>query len=256
MSSEIITGLRRSMAGVRRPAPWLAPYVIGYIADEPTEVRQIRCVPDCRIVMSISFDTGRSAVKGLHDGPTLLQLPGRERTLATMLTPWGARELFGTGMHELANAHTDLSALLGREASQLAMRLADAPDWPARYALLDTWLTRRLVDSSPSGIVNAFRRLHSSAGTVSMEDLAGDVGWSSRGLQARFRDHVGLPPKTIARIIRFHRAVRLLATSGRRAGEVAAECGYWDQAHLNRDFRTLAGRSPSRLLAALGGSAL
>jgi len=58
---------------------------------------------------------------------------------------------------------------------------------------------------------------------------------------------VGVPPKLLAR---FHRARRLLERDdGRRWAEIAADCGYADQAHLNRDFRQFAGASPTELLA-------
>jgi AraC-like DNA-binding protein len=56
---------------------------------------------------------------------------------------------------------------------------------------------------------------------------------------------VGLPPKTLARIFRFDRAVSLLAQRDARLADVAFECGYYDQAHLNRDFRGFAGTSPA-----------
>jgi transcriptional regulator GlxA family with amidase domain len=50
--------------------------------------------------------------------------------------------------------------------------------------------------------------------------------------------------KTVARIFRFERAVSLLAGGSHSLGEVAVECGYYDQAHLNRDFREFADASP------------
>lgn len=248
---EILTGLRQSKAGIRPPSPWLAPFVIGYVADESDVVRQIRCVPDCQIVMSVSFDGRQSDVKGLHDRPWLITLGARQPAMAALLTPWGARALFGTGMHELAHVHTNLSALLGRAADRLSEQLSEAPSWEARYALLDQTLSRMLVDHQVDWIVHAWQRLTASGGTVRVEELAADVGWSPRRVQVHFRDQIGLPPKTMARIIRFQRAVRLLLAGDRRASDVAAECGYWDQAHLNRDFRMLTGYTPTEVVAAL-----
>lgn len=248
---EIVTGLRQSNDGIRPPSAWLAPFVIGYVADESSEAMQVRCVPDCRIVMSVSFDGRRSDVKGLHDSPQFVALGPHRSTAAVLLTPWGARALFGTGMHELANVHTSLSALLGRAADRLSEQLAEAPSWEARYALLDEMLSRMLVDHETGWIVQAWQRLTASGGTVRVEDLAAEVGWSPRRVQVHFRDQIGLPPKTIARIIRLHRALRMLLPGDRRASDVAAECGYWDQAHLNRDFRTLSGYTPIDLVKAL-----
>ena len=76
--------------------------------------------------------------------------------------------------------------------------------------------------------------------------LAERIGRSRRHLATRFREQVGLPPKTVARIFRFRRALELLG-SGSGFADVAYECGYFDQAHLNRDFRQFAGTSPGEL---------
>jgi transcriptional regulator GlxA family with amidase domain len=96
----------------------------------------------------------------------------------------------------------------------------------------------------------AWRRLRASAGGVTVSALADELGCSRRHLTAGFRDHVGLPPKRVARILRFGRVLGLLERSGGRGlGEIAAACGYADQPHLNRDFRAFAGASPGDWLA-------
>jgi len=80
----------------------------------------------------------------------------------------------------------------------------------------------------------------------------GDFGtlWSGRHLTSRFRTEIGLTPKAAARVIRFDRARHLLiakaADSGYRLADLAATCGYFDQAHLAREFRALAGCPPSQ----------
>ena len=82
--------------------------------------------------------------------------------------------------------------------------------------------------------------------------LAQEVGWSRRHLVTRFRQQVGLPPKTIARVVRFEGLLRRVAGTGGAAwSRIAAECGYYDQAHMNRDFREFAGTTPTEYLARL-----
>jgi AraC-like DNA-binding protein len=99
-------------------------------------------------------------------------------------------------------------------------------------------------------VVWAWRRLEETGGRLAVEALARELGCSRRHLAARFREQVGLPPKTVARVVRFHRAARLLRTAGdARWAEIANECGYYDQSHFNRDFRDLAGTSPSEFMA-------
>jgi transcriptional regulator GlxA family with amidase domain len=82
---------------------------------------------------------------------------------------------------------------------------------------------------------------------VRVRVLASELGWSSRRLIDRFRDHVGLPPKAAARVIRFNRAVTALSSGMPQIAQVAAACGYADQAHLARDVRALGGVTPGEL---------
>jgi AraC-like DNA-binding protein len=139
-----------------------------------------------------------------------------------------------------------------------------APDWAGRFAALEELLARRLRAGGASGhggpskvkpeVGYAWRRLLEARGAVSVAGLAAETGWSARHLGEQFRAETGLSPKAAARVIRFDRARRALLRR-RGPGErvalaaLAADCGYFDQAHLARDFRDLAGCPPSVLLA-------
>ena len=79
-----------------------------------------------------------------------------------------------------------------------------------------------------------------------MTELATELGCSRKHLAARFREYVGLPPKLVARMLRFrHASDCLLGASSFSLPEVAAACGYYDQAHLHRDFRDFAQTTPT-----------
>ena len=87
-------------------------------------------------------------------------------------------------------------------------------------------------------------------GAVPIGRLADEVGWSHRHLIARFRQQVGLPPKTAARLVRFDGVWRRLdQRQPPDWGLVAAEAGYADQAHLIRDFREFTGTTPTAFVA-------
>ena len=77
-------------------------------------------------------------------------------------------------------------------------------------------------------------------------ELARELGWSRKRLVARFREHVGLPPKAVAKLLRFERARELAGTMP--WAELAFECGYYDQSHLINDFRAVTGRTPETFL--------
>ena len=157
----------------------------------------------------------------------------------------GARRLLGVPLPELTNRLVALDDVLGPFANELAERLAGAPDSAARHAVGQRLLARRLRDDhgAPPEVAYALARLRATRGAARVEALAAEVGWSRRHLAARFRDAIGLPPKALARLIRAeHAAQRVRA--GEPLAEVAYDCGYADQSHLNRDFRELVGCAP------------
>ena len=127
-----------------------------------------------------------------------------------------------------------------------------APTWADRFAILDTALGRRLATGPgvPGEVGWAWRRLGESGGLLPVTELAAQVGWSRRHLAERFRAELGLTPKLAGRVIRFQRACRMLERPRRRGlAEVAAACGFYDQAHLTRDFNEFAGCSPGVWMA-------
>ena len=133
--------------------------------------------------------------------------------------------------------------------AELRERLQLATSWPARFAALDEVLRQRIRDRAVHpDVAHVFARLLETGGDVAVAELADEVGWSARHLTDRFRAEVGLRPKEAARVARFDRARRLLRP-GVRLADIAARTGYFDQAHLAREFHALAGCSPSRWLA-------
>jgi AraC-like DNA-binding protein len=197
-----------------------------------------------------------SFVAGMGVGPALVRAPSRSCCIELRLTPVTAHRILGVRMDELANRTVDVEDVLGRRGAELTARLRDASDWASRFDLIDDFLVRTLADArQPSpGVVWAWRRLAETGGRIPIRTLSSDLGWSSRRLIARFREQVGLSPKTSARVIRFDRAVVRLRDGDASLAAVAYECGYFDQAHFNRDFRELAGTTPTEFVAALGPS--
>jgi AraC-like DNA-binding protein len=203
---------------------------------------------------ALSLPDGRhtSFLAALHESHTLVEHDGHQEGVEVHLTPLGARALFGVPMHELSNRVVELDDLLGRDADELIERMWEAPSWERRFAVLDDALALR-ADRAPhpeSELAWAWGRLRSSAGRARVSGLAEELGWSHRRLIARFREGIGLAPKTLGRVLRFERVSRLLQQVDEpRLAEVALDCGYYDQAHLNRDFRQFAGTTPGDYLA-------
>lgn len=242
---------------VRQPHPVVRPLVaryVGYAQDEVT-LAVHRGLPSRHVTLVISLAgpvrmAGRSLqglVGGLHTSAVLIRQDRVQEGLQLELDPLGVRTLFGVTAAELSGEVADLAEFgLG----SLPDRLRELP-WRERFALLDDVLAARAVEPvvPPPELGEAWRRMRGADGRVRVTDLAGEVGWSRRHLGERFRAELGLAPKQAARVLRFERAGRLLRGGRRDLASVAADCGFYDQAHLSNEWRALAGCTPGRWIA-------
>jgi transcriptional regulator GlxA family with amidase domain len=116
--------------------------------------------------------------------------------------------------------------------------------------MLDRAFVSKLSPASPRPeIAWAWRRLAKSHGSVRIQLLADEIGYSRRHFGECFREAIGVSPKAAARVFRFERACRLIADNRPSLAHVAIECGYHDQAHLTREWNALAGCSPKVWIA-------
>jgi AraC-like DNA-binding protein len=191
-------------------------------------------------------------VAGLHDVCALTETSGAQSGVQVNLTPLGARQLFGVPMAELAHRVVGIEDVLGAAGRRLTAAPHDAPGWAARFDLLDAIIGRRVATAAALSPLAAagWRRLKETGGELGIGALAAELECSRKHLITIFRDQIGLAPKTVARVLRFQRAIRL--HDGGRANwtDVAYACGYADQAHFIKDFRRFAGVTPSAFRAA------
>lgn len=181
---------------------------------------------------------------GLQRGPVLGETSGTGYGVQVELTPLGAYALLAIPLRYLADTMVHPDDVLGRYwCVLLTEQLAAAPDWGARWAILDGAFAARLaLGRSPSPVVlEAWSLLRSSRGTVAVGELAEATGRSRRRLEILFGDQIGLPPKSVARILRFQHVLSRIWPPGWTWGDIAAMSGYHDQAHLAREFRALTG---------------
>jgi AraC-like DNA-binding protein len=247
------TGYRQAgdQAAVHRglPSPFLT---LIFTLDDPLV---IAAHPDPRQPPG----TFQTLVGGLHTSPALIAYEGRQSGIQLAVTPLGARALLNLPAGDLAGVDVHGSEIFGRLAGQVQDRLREATTWAERFAFLESWLVDRLRQADERAgisaeVGHAWARLTDSGGTVPVSELVAETGWSDRYLRRRFRLETGLGPKEAARVIRFDRARRRLqqrAHAGQplELAEIAVSGGYFDQAHLNREFRELAGCAPTTWLA-------
>jgi AraC-like DNA-binding protein len=158
------------------------------------------------------------------------------------------RALFGCRAAELAQSSYELTDVLGPAAARLREQLHETDSWTRRFELVEQLLVeseRDVRDAAPE-VDEAWRLISVSAGDVPIRDVALRVGWSVRRLQEQFGAEFGLTPKQAARVRRFERSVPLVAAGRLSLTDVALRCGWSDHAHMDRDWRVLAGTAPTR----------
>lgn len=251
------------------PAPHLRAFVRGYVGFVETSATPLRRreAPSgtCVLVVNLGVPLevgapGRPAVAHaegfvapLSDLPATTAFSGTSAGVQVDLTPLGLHLFCGHAADELPAPTVGVIDLLGAQGGRLAEALAEAPDWESRFDLLDDAIGRRLAAARPPtpSIEWAWGRLEATGGRVGIGSLSDRLGCSRRHLIAGFREQIGVPPKTAARILRFERAARLVRDPPLQGlARIATECGYHDQAHMTREFRALAGITPASYRAA------
>ena len=198
-------------------------------------------------------DSYRCVLGGLQASAALIQHDGNQEGVTIELTPLGSRVLFGMPARELWDRSVELADVIGGAGAELWERLQEPASWDERFGICDQILLRLAGDGcamvAPE-LQHCWTTLVNSDGQISVSELASEVGYSRQHLGHRFREEFGLSPKLAARVVRFESARRMLQSVPPYVAiaQVASACGYYDQAHLYRDFAELAGCSPRELL--------
>ena len=176
-------------------------------------------------------------------------LMGRQvHFFVTTLVPGAARTMLGMPADELANCHVAVEDVYGPAGTELVGRLMDSPDDAARahliYDFFEQQVRARRRGLDPR-VMAGVDRISRRGGVVRIASLARQLELSKRQLERLFAAEVGISPKRFARTIRFQHILAMKERDEKRSmADLAYGAGYADQAHFNRDFRQLTGRTP------------
>ena len=244
------------------PDDRLRPFVahFAYSSDEGALPHApIRIVPDGSTELLFSVDASsprdggpwRADLFGLKTRALLVEGgSGPVENVSVLFQPGGARHFFGPPAHETTDGALALRDLWKKaDVEQVGDAVASRRTPLHRVGVLENALLERLVSlTTDEGYAReAIRWIQDASGNVSIPQLSEHLGLSERRLQRLFRNEIGTSPKRFARIVRFQHARRALSR-GVPGAAVAADLGYFDQAHLLRDHREFAGIRPSRIV--------
>jgi len=241
------------------PHPALAAYVdLFWAMDAPLrQADRERVLPSgtTELVFDLAGSSPSALICGPRSEPFVMRRAGRESFVGVHFKPGGATRLLGVPESELANAFVDLDALWGREAGELCARLTEARSPAAALALLERALLARFErtrEGHPS-VAYALGELALVPARRSIGEIGARAGLSARRFITVFTQQVGLSPKLFARVQRFQRVLHVAhAQRSPDWAQLALACGYYDQAHLVRDFSDFASVSPGAYLRLRG----
>ncbi len=250
-----------------RPRPPLATFVdtIWYTSRDALPHTRERSLPTGRVDIVIPlvqdsivrFDQVDSSearhfrgavVSGASDRFSVRGMGGASSVIGVHFKPGGAALFFGGALRQFGNQTILLDEVWGAAARDLRQRLQAVPQVSQKIRILEGELMSRLLgahaaDKMVTWAVQALE-LSPSAARIAVVQRASNC--SPQQFIRRFVDTVGITPKRYARVLRFNTLLPRLARVGPRDwANVAAEGGYFDQAHLIHEFRQLAGITPT-----------
>lgn len=256
------------MFTLREPSPALAPFVgrLWYAdsSGRPAGAARERVLPAGCSYLVLRLDgapirvlrgaddehgasVGRAALCGVRSSYYLRDASRPSCSIGVQFKPGGANVFLGVPEGELAGRHHALEDLWGRGAQLLEERLLAAASPEARFGALESELLRRAAERTPlhPAVRYALARFQADPAAVSIRATARAAGLSQRRLIELFRRAVGLTPKVYCRMQRFQRLVVRAARVPRLPwAALAQDFGFYDQAHLTREFQAFAGCAP------------
>jgi len=156
---------------------------------------------------------------------------------------------------ELTGQLAPLEQLWGRRARELESRLSGSPSAEERARLLLSALPCGAANPPATGAIShAMEAITAARGVIDLDWAAAQAGMSVRQFRRRCLEESGLTPKFLCRVLRFRRSFELAVSRRLNWAAIAAEAGYFDQAHLIRDFREFTGRTPMAVFSNTGNT--
>jgi len=227
-----------------------------------------RIVPDGRCELVVHFGApyretdadapqGRVVFAGQLTHPLWLEATGASGVVGARFHPATARAFLDMPMDRATDQRLDLTRLWPGETRALAREVDAAKTLEERVQAVAQFVLRRVggsqVDESVQRCVMAFR---DTGGMMPVQAAAEIAGIGRRQLERRFLDVVGVSPALFANVLRFRSVFEAIEhDSARPWTDAAIAAGYFDQSHLNRDFRRFVGCTPTEFAATLPGLA-
>ncbi len=182
--------------------------------------------------------------------PLTFKSIGKNSMFGVRFLPHAASIFLKEDVSLFNNNITDLADVAGKVVKDIHLKLLEAKSLEQRINCLNSFFIQQLVSAEnkihKAGMVNGvMKELNQQDFFDNIDNVASRFGISSRYLQKIFLMHTGLKPKLYAKIHRFQNSLQYISAKKLSLTEIAYECGYFDQSHFIREFRSFTGKTPS-----------
>jgi AraC-like DNA-binding protein len=240
--------------GIREERLTVRPELRSYVASMSfVEARGVRRVflPDAFARILVVRDASGPSFHAYLVGPrsgTIRKEPARQEAIMLRLSAGAVPALMSIAASEISGTIVTLDSVWGRPVRPWLDRLAEAKDRSRRHAIVEEELLTRVRAASRSASSTRLLASFDLDDGARVATAADRLGMSERHLRRVFHEAVGLAPKAFVRVARLRRALGLARQQAPASWtRIAAEAGYFDQAHMVAEFRDLTGRSPTAL---------
>jgi AraC-like DNA-binding protein len=221
-------------------------------------------VPNGNIKLSVAFRNGIVAamngqvfaskeqninLTGLADVPVILDVEEdiATGTIVVEFSPQGAYRFFRISLNEIQNQIYPLKDILGTVAKQLEEQISNVQSIAGKVALLQQFLLKQFMQQAEDSIFEyCVAKITSSKGKITIKELEKKTGYSSRWLNMKFTNKLGISPKNLSTIIRFNQYYNAVANNNEMDFmQNAFYDHYYDQSHFLKEFKRFTGQSHS-----------
>jgi AraC-like DNA-binding protein len=222
-------------------------------------------VPNANLKLTLSYQNGIVAsvdgktflskenditLAGLIDVPVILDTDEdvATETIGIEFNPLGAYRFFHFNLNEIQNKIYSLRDLLGKTGNQLIRQINELPSADQKIAALQQFLIRQLSQQNEDSIFDyCIEKILASKGRITIKELEKKTGYSSRWLNMKFNNKIGVSPKNLSSIIRFKQYFQAFINGNEKyfLKNDFYEL-YYDQSHFIKDFKRFTGLPPTR----------